>query len=509
MAIVEVLVEALTPPLALLLLVGAACALLVNNPSGTPWSLTELGLLSAALGGGTGHVAARALHLTGQRQPRRAVVAAAGTGICVGVALVLGLPALYRWRCEAPAALLNAASCRALGMIGHSALHHAAWDGAPVWLLACAFGAMLPLGALAFRDLRLMPSRQGLRLWEEHALNPAPKPPAARVKACRNMTLSGQPCGAWYPEELPLDACPGCDQAFRPAELVDIEVWGMNTVDLRALNQQARANRSTREPGRSFSRPQRESPWILYGRLTDVPEVLSMAQTLALVHAHLDFAAETNKQAEPTRARELLTKASRLSAWCWLTEDVWIGDDNESCLLRVKPDQVRLAAGATRLSELTGLRRTAALRIQLDQGLLPLNVHWAYRFEGTGSTVSAQQDLWVPVAPPDDEGGRWVPRLAGDAVRTWLSDLGRGEPGVELQARLRHEEGKLRPATPHAHRPMELLMLPRGSLMAIEESAEVLSPGLGDWLADWDWLGADKIQQLRQQVLVTTTREDR
>ncbi len=438
-----------------------------------------------------------------------------------------------------------------------------AWNGditfsLGFWLFACNF-----LGALAFRDVRLRPSKLAESLYEKLRLAPGAGSTSAvegvgrngSVQACGNPTLWGEPCGQLYNGEKefsPGEWCIRCQQIYRRNERdITLTVVSLTSTDIDVLNGLERLDTTSWDRGRRKDPDPRisgEERWAVLGAVT-LPDVMPISQVLALVHERLG---EWGGASDP-RVRKAATiaakRGSRICAW------LWFGRVTQQLTDARPTTDVRFAVGPMRLRDLVPESADQVV-LQLDVGLLPLELRTAFRMVDMNGNVRAQNSkyiVWVPVAPAKSPAGLWVDRMEGEALRTWIgterlrADSARGtsvpiayfpyleppqpeapaqegpgsvdlpestDPNI-LAAHVRVPEPKPAPPSP----PMELPdpakeKIPRaGSLdfvrVPLTDSGEVVVDdqghpmrSAGDSVAEWMWFEWEQIQLLRQQALV-------
>ncbi|MCA9571659.1 MAG: hypothetical protein KC656_27660, partial [Myxococcales bacterium] len=195
-------------------------------------------------------------------------------------------------------------------------------------------------------------------------------------------------------------------------------------------------------------------------------------------------------------------RASRLAAW------IWIGPMADRLTYARPTERAILALGPSRLRDLM-LDAGEPLTLQLDVGLLPLELRTAFRKtfldpERAPVRQNTKQDLWVPVAPDTSAlAGTWVPRMEGTALRRWVS------------------LDRLRPAEVRGVTTPLPYVLPGGTvaetvrdgsldLVRTPVDARTHEPILahrpGDSIAEWDWMEWRQIELLRQHSLVMVSR---
>ena len=402
-----------------------------------------------------------------------------------------------------------------------------AWDGSLHPLTWGFLGLCSLLGALGLRDKRLRPTRLGLKLYQELRLAPAqglksaagePSATFQSIQACGNATLWGETCGQMYSADKvfePGERCVRCHQSYRRATgEITLDIATLLSGDVDVLNGIERVDTNSWTPGDGMPPDGRISGlerWGLIGRVT-VPNVLTIAQVLAVVHGELGTMESDAKTKELENAIKLATeRASKVA--CWL----WKGRVNHKLTFANPSRDTILAIGPMRLKDL--LPHTAeTLTLQLDIGLLPLNMRVGFRMsfveEGRASvSENSAFNIWVPTSPPKPEKGReglWVPRIEGDALRAWLST-----------ERLRPEDERGStiplPYLPDAEPPQERAerdaflqarTVREGSLdlvrMELQNSGKDVDVERrpGDSIAEWKWLEWEQIELLRNEALV-------
>lgn len=395
-------------------------------------------------------------------------------------------------------------------------LLRASWDG---WVTP-GQAVLLLLWAAAtgvgLRNVRLSPTRLGVALAEELQTAPAAGWKAVvgaagptALRACGNPTLWGEPCAQLYAADHPMEPgawCIRCAQVYRPTErTLSFSVVSLFTGDIDVLNGLERLDAMAWSPGREQPNDARlsgQERWVRLGRI-EVPDVITVSTLLSLVLDQLKAWSKNARDEEKDAFALAAERASRLSAW------VWVGHEEDRLTFARPSTRALLAVGSTRLKDLP-VDAGDRLALQLDIGLLPLELRTAFRqtFLDPSQTPIVQnlkQDVWVPVAPPRGGGvaGLWLPRLDGVALRKWLS-LDRLRPHQALgvvsprpylfpdDALLAdHEvpEGRL----DLVRMPVDGTRLPRPTEGAIE-------PGRS--LTEWDWFEQPHVELLRQQALV-------
>lgn len=522
----EIVSEALVP---LVCCVGTwkVVRRLVGEPSPTrPLSDVEILLLLAATTAVFAWYGGRQLVLLNQRSPLRITVL--GTGFALSMVALLGnaVRSGFEAACTEQGGTvvvvgMEAAqnACRIGGIPGNpylpGALLRTPWDGSvavPVWIGLGLVGALTVLGT---RHRRLRPTRMGLEMASLLRLAPAAGDAtvsggtaANGLQACVNPTLWGELCGQMYPADKefePGEWCIRCSQVYRRCDReLTFEVVTPATADVDVLNGLERLDALSWDPGDPMppdARLSGQERWARVGTLT-VPDVLTVAQMLALVHDRLgEWSAD-----QPDEVVEALTlataRASKLSAW------IWVGAMVDRLTYARPTEQAYLALGPSRLRDLM-LDNGEPLTLQLDIGLLPLELRTAFRktfLDPDRAPVrqNTKQDLWVPVAPNTTGlDGTWVPRIEGTALRRWLS-LDRMRPadvrGVTTP--LPYVMPGSEPATQIRPGSLDLVRTP----IDPRTHEPAMAPRPGDSLAEWDWMEWRQIELLRQHSLVLVSR---
>lgn len=402
-----------------------------------------------------------------------------------------------------------------------------AWDGSlhPItWGFLALCGL---LGALGLRDQRIRPTRLALKLYQELRLAPAqglksaagePSASFQSMQACGNPTLWGETCGQLYSGDKvfePGERCVRCHQAYRRATgEVTLDIATLLSGDVDVLNGLERVDTNSWTPGDGMPPDGRISGmerWGILGRVT-VPNVITIAQLLAVVHDELGAMESDAKTPELENAAKLAQeRASKVA--CWL----WKGRVNHKLTFANPSRNTILAIGPMRLKDL--LPNTGdAITLQLDIGLLPLNMRVGFKMsfvEEGRAPVSENSafNIWVPTSPPKTEKGReglWVPRIEGDALRAWLSterlrpEDERGAttplpylPDSEPPQELAERAGYLQARTVRAGSLDLVRMEMRNSGKDVD-----LNRRPGDSIAEWKWLEWEQIELLRNEALV-------
>lgn len=399
------------------------------------------------------------------------------------------------------------------------------WDGSlhPVmWALLLLISAVSSLG---LRNRRLFRSRLALgavsamRFASAAGTAAGVTPPALEpgaITACANPTLWGEPCGQLYSAErhfAPGEPCVRCGQTFRPCgRQLTFHIVSLFTAELDTLNGLERTDTVSWDRGDPISPDARISGverWVLLGTIT-LPDVITVATALALVHQQLSALDGASPAVE--RAAALAgERASRVSAWLW-----W-GRLSHRLTYARPTEKVRLALGPTRLRDLVP-EGGEQLWLQLDLGLLPLEVRYGFRKRFADNSRPPQEqnsktDLWILTAPPAARDGLWMPRIEGAALRAWLSterlrensEQGGSIPLPYLPFTRAEEPA---PTTdPYAGRApkagtLDFVRQP----LAWDGSEPLPEHAVGCSVTEWAWLEWEQIELLRQECLVLTER---
>ena len=489
----------------------------------------ELAALFGANAALTGWAGGRVMYLMRRRHPRWAV--GASWALCVVMLLLLPRLSADRfaarcaeaWGGAVVSARVSAARpapesrpvCKVGGVVGSpyltgrllrprgsGPLNLWVWPG----LLAIA-----GLAALGWRDRCLVPTAIGERVlrglpyaaaggW---AASPRGGPSRSdKIEACANVTWWGELCGQVYPGDkapAPGGACVRCHQGFRPAArrltLRVVSLVSADADELNALEKQDMVSWTPADGPRDELGASGRPRWAVLGQV-ELPDVLTVAQALALVHARLPGWAEAPGSPERARAIKLAQgRASLVSAWLW-------AGAHETRLNRARPErEATLAVGPQRLRDLNP-RRGGALWLQLDVGLMPLEL-WEGRQRPSAGPANLRSALWIPVAAPRRPAqtpGLWVPRVEGDALRAWLRvSRRRASPD---QDQLAPYQPKGAPPGLRGQGPLDLVIRPIDP-KSREPSAQ---PQPGESIAEWLWLERAQIQLLRRSALVMVER---
>lgn len=501
----------------------------------------ELGALLGAAGALTGWAVGRLLFVARRRRPDVMV------GVSVGLVglLLLALPGWARsgfleacaevvkgeavalapldpTRSLAPgedASTAERVVCRTGGVPDNAylpgTLRRPSWSGQLTFLQGGVALALAGLGALGSRHRRLLPSRAAALVLRELPLAAAAGSSSAigrarskdgRVVACDNLTLWGESCGQIFPADrvfLPGEPCPRCRQTFTPcARLLSLDVVSLFNADVDVLNGIERMDAVAWPAGSTMHSEAGLSGvarWVVLGSL-QVPDVLTVAQALALAHERL-AAWCAHEDPRIREAAELARRrASRVSAW------IWSGPGLGSRLHRARPDQgARLAVGSARLRDLTP-GASSSLWLQLDIGLLPLEIRMGWRQPGASEDTNHKVDLWIPVGPssaPRGQGGLWVPRIEGDGLRAWLSLARLDERAASVRAQPVPYRGRRPSAPPRAEGRLDFQRQPLG----VDDNEPAPSGEPGTSISEWRWMEGEQIELLRQQTLVLVEEE--
>lgn len=506
----------------------AAHALLLQPTPSRPLASVELVLLLGAVASTFAWVMARQLTILNLRRPT--IHAAWGTGAAV-IALTTLAFAVSRGfgsACGELGGTVEVVGDVALGGATHpgqlvcrlrpvpdnvylpGTLLRAPWDGFVAPWQVVVLLAWSAASAIGLRNLRLSPTRLGIALAEELQTAPAAGWKAVLgasgptgLQACGNPTLWGEPCAQLYAADHPFEPgawCIRCAQTYRKAErTVSFTVVSLFTGDIDVLNGLERLDATAWSPDRAQppdARLSGQERWVRLGRM-EIPDVVTVSTLLALVLEQLKPWSK-DAHADHREAFALAERrASRLACW------IWIGHEEDQLTYARPSTRAVLAVGSTRLKDLP-VESGDRLALQLDIGLLPLELRTAYRqtFLDPGRAPLVQnlkQDVWVPTAPPHGvPEGRWLPRLAGDSLRAWLS-LDRLRPDAALG--VVSPRPYLLPGTEVDDRPM-----PEGRLdlvrMPLVDQTPAPDPMPGRSLTEWDWFEEAHLELLRQQSLV-------
>jgi hypothetical protein len=498
---------------------------------GPPYTQMERMALLSAAALLTGWAAARQLVLYGRRAPRTAV----GWALAMAMATQFTMGKVVAGQMEGDCSELGGALVQSTALGGSGALCQVgavpdntylpgrllrpAWEGQLTLVEWAALAFFAGLGAVGLRDRRLLRTRVAARVFRDLVLAPAagaagalgsPGVSEARVVACANPTLWGEICGQLYSADKVFEHgewCLRCCQVFRPVERqVHLKVVSLFTADIDVLNGLERMDTVSwpqGEPMPPDARLSGQERWVALGQLS-LPDTVTVAQALAFVHGELEgWSKKAPEEAVP--AFELAaSRGSRIHGWIW-------SGTVASRLTYARPTlRCQLAMGPTRLRDL-GLDPSEEQTLQLDIGLLPLELRMGFRrsFLDPGRPAVVQntrQNLWIPVSPPtmpEDAQGLWVPRVEGEAIRTWLStEKHRAEDRPGSTIPLPHRNADEPRLGQPALRPMDFVRRP-----VEEEGGE--HPGRvlpAEWpgvsISEWKWLEAEQVELLRRESLV-------
>jgi len=494
-----------------------------------PLSLFELTLLLSAFVAIFSWYGSRQLFLFNQRRPGRLVVLSGA--LALGSTFALGKSIQYGFEghcteaggvASTPLALMGgvpALVCQ-VGRVPDNpylpgALLRAPWSGhipVPLWLW---LGFVSTSATLGLRDMRLRPTRMGLDLTDLLRLAPASGnasvsggSAANGVQGCGNSTLWGELCAQLYPADKEFEQgewCLRCSQVYRRCEReLSFNVVSLFTADVDVLNGLERLDALAWDPGEPMppdARLSGQERWVTLGRI-QVPDVITVAQLLALVHEQLKSWGGNATEDEEVAYQLASDRASKLAAW------VWMGPMSDRLTYAMPTEKTVLALGPSRLRDLM-LDAGEELTLQLEIGLMPVELRSAFYktfldAERPPLTQNTKQDIWVPVAPNTKKlEGRWIPRIEGAAMRRWLSldrmrdgDV-RGVstplpyvlPSVEVQ---REVQGGA----------LDLVRAP----VDLRTHEPLVAERPGDSLSEWDWMEWQQIEMLRQQALVLVAR---
>jgi hypothetical protein len=528
-----------------------ASTLLSKPSAGRPMTPIEVFILLGVCGALTGWMVSRNLFMARKRSPWTLVIAS--SIITVGFAYGVGSSVVgsFEDACTGPLAgkLVDAAPidvgdsvdnagaavapgsavkvCKVGGVVDNPYLlgtvFRPTWDGAltlplTAWLLLNA-----SLAALGLRHVRVRPTQITANLMNLLRFAPSAggktamhgdKPKMGKVQACNNPTLWGETCGQVYPIEkkwYPGEWCSRCQQAFHPApRRFTFKVVSLFAADVDILNGIERLDTVSwprGEPIAPDARISGQERWVTLGSI-DFPDVITVAQALALLFDALPKWAESTDVRVQVAGGIALERASRVAAW------IWRGQLSHRLTYARPNNDIVLALGPQRLRDLIE-DGADELWLQLDVGLLPLELRTGFKKtwveEGRLPDVqNSKFDLWMPVAnphAPKSEGGLWVPRVEGDALRLWLSlDRLRDEriKGVTLPLPYLRYEASQRGTPPPGHdrapKPgsLDLVRYPFAP-GGMEPSTE---RAIGASLTEWDWLEWRQIELLRQECIV-------
>jgi hypothetical protein len=500
--------------------------------AGAPFTPMEVNALLGACVALTGWAAGRQLFLYGRRAPRTAFVwgaAVAAFGLFV-LPLIVG--SKFEDACVARggevvvSAPLDASGdtptvCR-VGWVAANTylpgiLLRPAWEGTlspPQWV---GFLFLAGISSIGLREQRIRRTRvpvlvaQGLRLAPaagSASVIGSPAPKKGRVQACANATLWGEVCGQLYAAEKEFSSgewCLRCNQVFRPVDReVTFKVVSLFSADVDVLNGLERLDAAGSTwpqgtPRYADARLSAQERWVVLGTIS-MPDVVTVAQLLAFVHEQLaGWGGSTNPDVKEAVALAV-TRASRIHAW------IWQGAVAQRLTYARPTPSARLAVGSIRLRDLD-LDSGQELTLQLDIGLLPLELRVAYRktFLNDAQPPIAEnsiQNLWIPVGPPglpEDAAGLWVPRIEGEALRVWLStERTRGEDVRGVASPLPYRRMGAPDIGAPARGPLDFVRLEIDPELGEPKTTEPV----GGSIAEWRWFEPEQIELLRSDTLV-------
>ncbi len=383
------------------------------------------------------------------------------------------------------------------------------------------------LGSIGLRESRIRRSRLGLKLYQNLRLAPGeglksgtgnPAPSFTSIQACGNPTLWGEICGQIYSADKvfePGERCVRCHQAYRKSSgEITFDIVTLLSGDVDVLNGLERVDTNSWRPGDGMPPDGRISGlerWTVIGRVT-VPNVLTVAQVLSVVHGGLGDMAGDAKTPDVENAAKLAEeRASKVACW------IWKGRVSHKLTFANPARHPIMAIGPMRLKDL--LPHTAdTLSLQLDIGLLPLNMRVGFKMsfveeERSSICENSAFNIWVPTSPPTPQKGReglWVPRIEGNALRAWLStERLRPEDERGSTIPLPYLSDKEAPADPEARSSfLSARTVREGSLdlvrMPMVDSGKDVDSRRrpGDSIAEWKWLEWEQIELLRNEALV-------
>lgn len=402
------------------------------------------------------------------------------------------------------------------------------WDGQISIALWIFLAVVCVFTALGMRTRRLMPTKISFKVMNLLRFAPASgsasamgkeKPKDGNVVACKNPTLWGETCGQiyaaekeWYPGEW----CGRCRQPFTPApRRFTLKIVSLFTGDVDVLNGLERVDTVSwprGEPIAPDGRLSGQERWVHLDTM-DFPDIITVAQMLALVHERLPKLVGSEDERVMVAARTAVARASRIACW------IWRGKLSHRLTYARPNNDISLALGTQRLRDVIE-DGSEELWLQLDVGLLPLELRTGFKktFVEEGRPPELQNskvDLWIPVSNPfqqKEEAGLWVPRVEGQAMRKWLS-LDQIRAGyikgiTQPLPYLRYDkERMLQGETSKAPEGHDKVPDP-GTLDIsrypfIESGMEPASQRpLGASVAEWDWMEWSQIELLRKECLV-------
>jgi hypothetical protein len=402
-------------------------------------------------------------------------------------------------------------------------LIHPVWSGdmgVGLWLFVAL---MALLGSLGLRDWRMRPTKMPTRINDELRLAPATGPQGVpegppvkegKIVACCNPTLWGEVCGQIYSAEKVWDSgewCVRCQQPFRKNHReLTFSVVSLFTSDIDVLNGLERLDTVAWDRGERMppdARISGQERWVNIGAIT-VPDVITMAQLLSLVHEQLPLWAKPKKQEVEDALRVAKARASRICGW------IWFGRQSTRLTYARPTTNVLFGIGPNRLRDL--IPQTGhELVLQLDTGLLPLELRLAFKKtfleEGRRPVYqNSKVDMWIPVSPPVEPkkkkgDGVWVDRIEGKALRAWLSTeriRPEGLKGVSMPLTYFAYGSKTDPKETQKVTPGSLDLVRMGHRGEGDQTEPDLMRRPGDSLSEWDWLEWEQIQLLRRECIV-------
>jgi len=394
------------------------------------------------------------------------------------------------------------------------------WDGSLHPLLVVWLAIITPLSALGMRERRLFGTRIGDKLIEMLRYAPAKGAASSKggvgengVLACSNATLWGELCGQLYSSDHPFQPgewCHRCHQIFKPCKrelrFKVVSLFGDQIDVLNGLERVDTLAWSHGEPIPPDARISGEERWVHMGDIV-VPDVITVAQMLALTHDKIALWAKSENPRIAGAATVAKKRASRIAGW------IWFGTLSHRLTYARPTSGALLVLGSTRLRDVV-TEAGEELWLQVDIGFLPLEVRLGYRKEIDAGVMLENNkiDVWIPTSPPrapKNAQGVWVPRIEGEALRLWLSTdrLREGRPegvseptpyfsyeGAEGQA---PKDRRVKPGN------FDFVRTPLGG-QGREPTMEIW-PGAS--VSEWDWMEAPQIQLLRQQCVVLVEGE--
>jgi hypothetical protein len=401
-------------------------------------------------------------------------------------------------------------------------IYRATWSGqlsAWGWIGLVAAAAIAGVG---LRDRRVLSSHLSLAIRDRLSLAPAPGKAGVMgtmaktggVQACTNPTLWGELCGQLYPSDRAFgmgERCKRCQQPFHACDrTVTVRIVSLFSADVDVLNSLERYDQTSWkvEKGRAAdARPSGQERWAVLGEMT-FPEIITIAQVLALVHERLPDWKSTDEVVQQANALAQ-SRASQIHAW------IWQGNAAARLTWARPTANARLATGPGRLRDY-GLAPGEDVWLQLDIGLLPLELRQrASRTPIDGSPPVVENvlsNMWIPVGPVQPTGDQsrvWVPRIEGKALQAWLGTDRRVDAGVRGVATPLPYARSVESAVDRLTGPLDFVRyrLPadidaRANGGAGGE-AVVWPPRLpGASISEWDWFDAEQVELLRNESLV-------